>query len=135
MCAGFTVRVETAAGTRLLVGIGFNVSTRLDDAPEAVRAMAGSLAEIGDGLIDPGSLLEAFVGRFATVLPRLSADDPSLAARWAGLDALSGAAVRVDLGTRVVEGIGRGIDAEGALLLTTAQETLRVFGGRVLRGG
>jgi BirA family biotin operon repressor/biotin-[acetyl-CoA-carboxylase] ligase len=125
-------RVETRFGVRLLVGIGLNVGTRLEDAPSDVQRLATSLATLGV-YTDPERVLEAFIDLFATILPRLARDDPSLAARWEELDTLRGETVHIDLGPRVIAGVARGIDPEGALLVATEQETLQLFGGRVLR--
>lgn len=125
-------RVETSVGLRILIGVGLNVRTRLENAPLEVRRMAASLAEWGP----PPSLdavLDAWLGRFAAVLPRLAGDDPALADLWAELDTLKGRVVRVKLGDRVVSGVGCGIDPEGRLLLATDGETLRISGGQVLR--
>lgn len=129
-------RVETGLGLRLLIGIGLNVGTRLDDAPPEVRRLAASLAGFaapGSDGPDPDRLLATILEQIEAVLPRLAGDDPSLAARWSELDTLRRQSVRVDLGPRVVAGIGRGIDADGALCLETAGETRRIYGGRVLR--
>jgi BirA family biotin operon repressor/biotin-[acetyl-CoA-carboxylase] ligase len=41
--------------------------------------------------------------------------------------------VRLDVGTRIVAGWGRGIDPEGALCLDDGRQVLRCFGGQVLR--
>lgn len=125
-------KVETPTGPVLLIGVGLNVRTRLDQAPADVRALAASLADRPD----PPELdvvLAAFLVRFASILPLLAHDDSVLAARWAQLDTLLGELVRVDLGPRIITGVGTGIDEEGALLVTTGGKTLRLFGGRVLR--
>lgn len=125
-------RVETPAGARLLVGIGLNVLTRLEDAPPEVRAMAASLAGWGDApVLD--AVLTAWLARFETILPRLARDDPELAARWGELDTLRGRSVRVNQGKCIRAGVGGGIDEEGALLLWTGNEVLRVFGGQIMR--
>jgi BirA family biotin operon repressor/biotin-[acetyl-CoA-carboxylase] ligase len=132
-------RLETPSGPRLLIGIGLNVASRLDDAPPEVRRMAVSLAElrpkpapVRPGLIE--GLLHAILAGFARVLDRLAHDDPGLAERWSALDTLRDQPVRVDLGPRIIAGIGRGIDREGALCLATAEEGMvRLFGGQVLR--
>ena len=78
-------------------------------------------------------VLAAFLARFAAVVPRLAATTPR-SPRAGPTSTRCAGPVRVDLGPRVVSGVGRGIDAEGALILATADETLRLFGGRVLRG-
>jgi BirA family biotin operon repressor/biotin-[acetyl-CoA-carboxylase] ligase len=129
-------RVETARGVRLLIGIGLNVLTRLTDAPREIQRMATSLVDLGG--VEPDrsemdAMLRSFLERFESVLPMLASDDPALADRWRRLDSLYDRIVRVDLGSRVVTGRGRGIDAEGALNLACEREALRLFGGRVLR--
>jgi BirA family biotin operon repressor/biotin-[acetyl-CoA-carboxylase] ligase len=129
-------RVEAVGKAFLLMGVGVNVATDLGRAPAEVRAMAVSLREIAD---DPGhppavdDVLFALLERLPRVFERLAADDPLLAGRWADLDTLRDQAVRVNLGTRVVSGVGLGIDPEGALNLATDQGPLRLFGGQVLR--
>ena len=129
-------RVETAQGRRLVIGVGLNVLTRLDDAPPAVRRMAGSLAEASPQRLRADALdvlFAAILDRFGPIFTQLANDDPELAERWRRLDTLVGTEVRVDLGPRIVRGVGTGIDGEGALRLSADPEPLRLFGGRVLR--
>jgi BirA family transcriptional regulator, biotin operon repressor / biotin---[acetyl-CoA-carboxylase] ligase len=129
-------RVETPAGPRLLIGIGLNLITRLEDAPPEVRAMATTVAALRPAPgppVDPSSLLDAILGRFSDALAALSRDDPSLAARWNALDLLADRQVRVDLGPRLVAGTGRGIDERGGLRLATEAGLVTLFGGQVLR--
>ncbi len=129
-------RLETENGRRVLVGVGLNVLSRLDESPPAIRAMATSLAALdgstGDESILP-AILAAILGQFERVLERLVEADPELAAEWGRLDLLRGQPVRVDLGSRIVAGIARGIDAQGALCVDHGREQLRLFGGQVLR--
>ena len=129
-------RVETPDGVRILIGVGINVLTRLDQAPAEVRAMTGSVAGlIAEGRPTPGldEVLHALLTNLETVIPRLAHDDPTLAARWTALDTLRGHSVRIDLGTSVLTGVGAGIDPDGALLVATDRGLVRVFGGQVLR--
>ncbi len=129
-------RFETVHGARLAIGIGLNVRTRFDDAPPDVRPLAASLADRAAApptTEDIERLFRTILERFARALDLLARDDPGLAARWARLDALRDRWVRVDLGPQIIEGWGRGIDPEGALLLAGEDETHRLFGGQVLR--
>src|SRR4051794_16640273 len=129
-------RLETPLGPRLLIGIGLNVASRLADAPPEVHGMAASLADLRRDPTPTGEverLLRIILGGFAGVLDRLAHDNRDLPARWAELDTLRDRPVRVDLGPRIVSGMGRGIDPEGALCLTTEAGMIRLFGGQVLR--
>jgi BirA family biotin operon repressor/biotin-[acetyl-CoA-carboxylase] ligase len=129
-------RVETAAGHRILIGIGLNVSTNLIHAPDDVSAMATSLAALGGRSYDEGTqhrLIPAILRRFETVLKRLVGGDPSLAEQWQRLDLLRDTWVRVDCESRLVSGLAKGIDADGSLCLIEGPEKRRIVGGRVLR--
>lgn len=129
-------RVETPRGVRLLVGIGLNGLSRLDDAPPEVSRMAVSLADLAAGPLSVEDLDAAFAAildRFASILGPLSDDAPGLAARWGALDALRDQMVRVDLGPRILRGRAGGIAASGALRLEDEHGVREIFGGRVLR--
>jgi len=129
-------RLATAQGTRILIGIGLNLSTNLAAAPADVRAMATSLTAVSARPLDEDSsrrLIPAILGHFELALKRLADGDPSLPEEWNRLDLLRDTWVRVDLGTRHVAGRGQGIDHEGALCLDDGRGSVRVFGGRVIR--
>ncbi|WP_406700347.1 biotin--[acetyl-CoA-carboxylase] ligase [Singulisphaera sp. Ch08] len=129
-------RVGTPHGVRLLIGIGINVSTRLDDAPAEIRRMATSLAQHASRFStasDHERVLARVVAHFETAIGRLAEDDLGLAARWDQLDALRDRPVRLDVGPQILEGIGRGIDPSGALRLATDQGIKLLYGGQVLR--
>jgi BirA family biotin operon repressor/biotin-[acetyl-CoA-carboxylase] ligase len=129
-------RIETENGHRILIGVGLNVLTRLDEAPAEIRALATSLAAFHAGPLDEQQLPQVFsaiLRRFESVLERLVEGDPELATRWNQLDLLRDGWVSVDLGTRIVAGRGCGIDPDGALCLDDGRERLRLFGGTVLR--
>jgi BirA family biotin operon repressor/biotin-[acetyl-CoA-carboxylase] ligase len=119
-----------------LVGIGLNITTNLAEAPEVVKANATSLAAISASAIDadmPARLLAAILRHFSSVLAQLAQGDRELPARWNELDLLWNKPVCVDVGTEVIVGRARGIDADGALCLDREGQTIRLFGGSVLR--
>ena len=129
-------RIETEDGDRILIGVGLNVSTRFDDAPPDIRAMATSLATVRNRSLDesvPQRLLSVILQQFERVLTCLANNDLSLSSRWEQIDLLRDLWVCVDLGTRIVAGRGCGIDRDGSLCVDDGRERLRVFGGQVLR--
>lgn len=129
-------RVETEAGPRLLIGIGLNVRTRLDDAPPEVRRMAATLADWSGARPDAdprADLLRAIMAALPDRLRDLAHARPSLHRRWARLDALDGTRVRIESGTEIIEALAAGIDEQGGLRLLVAGELQIIHAGRVLR--
>ena len=66
--------IELKGGRYLLVGVGLNVTTNLDEAPALVQAMATSLAALSARPIEadlPVRLLAAIFRHFELVLSRL----------------------------------------------------------------
>jgi BirA family transcriptional regulator, biotin operon repressor / biotin---[acetyl-CoA-carboxylase] ligase len=128
--------LELKDGRYLLVGVGLNVTTNLDLAPAAVKAMATSLSTLCASPIEGEAserLLAAIFRHFELVVNRLVLGDRELRARWSVLDLLRNCPVSVDVGTHVVVGRARGIDADGALCVDDGKGTIRLFGGSVLR--
>ncbi|QDV33350.1 biotin--[acetyl-CoA-carboxylase] ligase [Tautonia plasticadhaerens] len=134
-------RVNGPAGPMLIIGIGLNVRTRLNDAPGDVRRMAASLAEFAEfadhepSPDEQEAIFTDLLDALSRSLDLLSRDDPGLAGRWAGLDQLLGRPVRVDLGSEVVSGIGAGIGPDGGLRVEKPSGVRILYGGRVLRDG
>ncbi len=128
-------RFETPLGPRLLVGVGINVATRFDTARPDVQALAVSIRDLGRPVnrSGPDELLARFCEYFEYFLTSLANDRPALAKSWNRQDELAGRSVRVRQGERIIEGIGRGIDAEGALILETDHGLETIVGGQVLR--
>ncbi|MGC1720059.1 MAG: biotin--[acetyl-CoA-carboxylase] ligase [Isosphaeraceae bacterium] len=129
-------RVETRQGHRLLIGIGLNVLTRIDQAPPDVQRMATSLSALQLQPLEPSFLsgfLAAILTQFERALYRMTADDPGLAQQWDRLNLLRDQVVRVALGPRIISGKVHEIDAQGALGVHDGQQMHRLFGGQVLR--
>ena len=77
----------------------------------------------------------AFLDEFDEALDALADRRPAFAGIVQPPDdaRLAGRSVRVRQGDRIIEGIGRGIDAEGALRLETERGIETILGGQVLR--
>jgi BirA family transcriptional regulator, biotin operon repressor / biotin---[acetyl-CoA-carboxylase] ligase len=129
-------RVDTERGHRLLVGIGLNVLTGLDQAPPAVQRMATSLSALQPRPLEPSFLprfLAAILARFGRGLEQLVEEDPELAEHWDRLNLIRDQTIRVALGPRTIEGKVLEIDPQGALCIDDGRQTHRLFGGQVLR--
>ncbi len=114
------ILVESCA-EGVVAGIGINLSLN-----QSARAAIGQPCT---DLAAAGCRIERETLAAALILAWNAAFDEVLAGRveallaaWAGLDALAGRRVRVESGGTPLEGIARGIDAHGRLLLDVAGE-------------
>lgn len=131
-------RVETGEGPRLLIGVGLNVFTRFDDAPEDIRAMATSVEreiyQPESGVGEVRDYLDALLEQIPGVLDRLACDDSRLADQWRHRDLLVNRFLRLRADSETIEGIGCGITPDGGLRVRPIGGFERVvYGGQVLR--
>jgi BirA family biotin operon repressor/biotin-[acetyl-CoA-carboxylase] ligase len=127
------LRGEAAGPAYIVVGIGINVRlpraaleqlaaegvpavdlATLDDAPARNRLAAVLIAELAQALVEFGARgMSAF------------ADE------WQAADALNGRPVRVLHGGQALDGLARGVDGDGALLLESGGRRQRILSGEV----
>lgn len=130
------LRSESGGAACVVAGLGLNLSL-----PAEARARLA-----GEGALPVADLTEAMAGRpvgrnalagtlAAAMLAALEefgrGGFAGFASRWAALDALAGARVRVERGAEVVEGDACGADADGALLVRVAGQVRRFHSGDV----
>lgn len=127
------LRGEAAGPAYVVVGVGINL--RLPPAvKEALRAEgleATDLAEIGP-LPGRSFAVSALINELALALEEFGVRGMSaFADEWQGADALANRAVRVLQGEQTLEGLARGVDADGALLLDAGDGRRRILSGEV----
>lgn len=127
------LRGEAAGPAYVVVGVGINL--RLPPAVKEVLGAEGleatDLAEIGPV---PGRSLavSALINELALALEEFGARGMSaFADEWQGADALANRPVRVLQGEQTLEGLARGVDADGALLLDAGDGRRRILSGEV----
>ncbi|MBM2854486.1 MAG: Bifunctional ligase/repressor BirA [Steroidobacteraceae bacterium] len=128
------MRGEAAGPAYVVVGCGINV--RL---PQGLRAElkaegveAAGLAELLDSPLSRNALAASLVNEIALALEEFAAR--GLAAfmdEWRSADDLIDQPVRVLQGTETVEGLARGIDGDGALLVDVDGARRRILSGEV----
>ena len=120
----------------VLLGIGLNLNLALEDVPPELRARAISVLSATGHRCDRVSVANTLFTRLnirydETVTRGFSDVRPE----WERYSALTGNSVTVvDAGTRE-EGIVRGIDTDGALLLETSNGVRRIIAGDVTLEG
>lgn len=127
------LRGEAAGPAYVVVGVGINV--RLPPAVhEALRAdgqEATELAAIGSV---PGRsfVVSAIISELALALEEFGARGmAAFTDEWQNADALIGRPVRILQGEQALEGLARGVDADGALLLDAGGVRRRILSGEV----
>ncbi len=112
---GINVRLPRAARERLHAdGVEAVDLASLGNAPSRNDAAAVLIAELTQALLEFGARgMTAF------------------AEEWQGADALAGRPVRVLHGGQTLEGLARGVDADGALLLEIDGASRRILSGEV----
>lgn len=109
-----------------VLGIGLNVNTRFDDAPEEIRRRATSLREAFRREFDREAVLQSLLRMFSIRYEALPASPVADYARR--LDTL-GKRVRLSAGEEIVEGEAVRVEEDGALIVVTEK------GERVARFG
>ncbi len=129
--------VQTSNGSRLLVGIGLNVRTNFEKAPEEIQSMATSLSILAGETIGPehnAPIVLRTLERLLVCLEMLASGDSYLTTRWSALDLLEGTDVAIDQAGVIVRGRACGIGVDGSLRLRTEERGLiEIRGGQILR--
>lgn len=115
------ILVETAAHGRAVIGLGVNTSGSATDAPAALGPRVATLPDLTGRPLGREGLLAAFLPRFTELVGVLARDGEAFAARYRPLCALNGRVVTIHLGTERHEGLCRGIDAGGGLVIDGAR--------------
>lgn len=129
------LRSESGGGASVVAGLGLNLS--LPDGFRAALAAGGvQVADIREALGAAAPARNALAGRLVAAVSaaceRFEHDGfAAYAARWKSLDALDGSRVRVLQGEVAEEGVARGVDADGALLLERGGRLDRFYSGDV----
>lgn len=118
---------------RAILGMGINVNNSLADAPAEIQTVGISLCDAAGGEFDLTEVLLRLLARLEENLYSLAMDDPTLAARWQTRCALRGRTITVQQENRSIQGLCRGIAADGGLTIDTGQGQEHVYGGVLVR--
>jgi BirA family biotin operon repressor/biotin-[acetyl-CoA-carboxylase] ligase len=130
LCEGVTMKDRSPA---VVAGIGINVNSSPEDFSADLRTTATSLKMATGQSWSREQVLAAFLNSVETVFNEWQ-DAASLRPfmdYWNRHDLLSGQAIAIEQGQQIEEGVARGIDDEGRLLLETADGVRLVHAGDV----
>ncbi len=128
---GILIERPATNESRLVIGIGINVSNSLQAAPVEIRALATSLADNTGTAIERTSVLVACLNHLEQRMDDLSRDHKTLLDQWRAYCLLTGRQVTIDMYGTVIQGTCRGIDADGALIVQSPTQTHRCLGGMI----
>ena len=129
------ILVEAATGERgnIVLGIGLNVNNSANNAPDELSKKVIALSDVAASEIRRIDVLVAILQQLAVRLDRLGSGTEGLSEEWRQRCLLTGRTVEIELPSRRLTGICRGIDADGALLLETPTGPERCLSGVVVR--
>jgi BirA family biotin operon repressor/biotin-[acetyl-CoA-carboxylase] ligase len=126
------VRAEAGGSAHVVIGLGLNVVLTAAASRE-IEAAGVAVASVADACSEPPSrnlVAGAILDELLSMLGEFEREGfAAFRDTWMALDALSGRSARVVLGGAVISGTARGVDAEGALLLETADGMQRFVSG------
>jgi len=130
-CVGILAQGRSRAqSSRVAVGMGMNVN-RPAEVPDEISATAAWLSDASATSLDRTALLATLLEQYERSYDALLRDPKAVISQWSAGAGLEGkyVAVKALNGSTLHEGIVRGLDEEGSLVLQTGQ------GERVVRLG
>ncbi|WP_299019469.1 bifunctional biotin--[acetyl-CoA-carboxylase] ligase/biotin operon repressor BirA [uncultured Photobacterium sp.] len=135
--AGILIEMTGQAGeaAHLVIGMGLNVAMPEQEGAGIDQAWA-NLGQACDGLPERNQLASVLIQRLHQTLEEYEQVGlEGFIERWNRLDNFLDRPVKLLIGERVVEGVARGVNSQGALLLETDQGLTPYIGGEIsLRG-
>ncbi|HET6423924.1 MAG TPA: biotin--[acetyl-CoA-carboxylase] ligase [Planctomycetaceae bacterium] len=128
---GILVEVPPGQPQRLVIGIGINVGNSFREAPADLQAIATSLVDLLNDAPPLPTVLLKVLQRWSHLARQRVNHELDLPTAWARYCALQDRRVRVTTGEKHLDGVCRGIDADGALWLETSSGRTRQLGGTV----
>jgi BirA family biotin operon repressor/biotin-[acetyl-CoA-carboxylase] ligase len=117
----------------IAIGIGINVNNSTVRAPQELASSAIALCDVVKQELFLTEVLVRTLGRLEERLGWIGYQDAELWNKWRERCLLTGRTVGLEIGTRHIEGLCRGIDEQGALLVDTPTGTERCFAGSVTK--
>lgn len=126
---GILVEVPPGRSGKLVIGVGLNVNNSFAEAPQEMREIATSLRDVAADVFSLTDVLVDVLQRIEQEIQSIGSDSASLMQRFQQRCVLTGRTVELTAGDRSTVGVCHGIDADGAIVLWTGEQTERFYGG------
>jgi len=130
--AGVLIEVEgqIGSGCQAIIGVGINVT--LPKSVENIDQPWIDLAQLTEQPLDRNMLAGTLANELINCLSLFEKSGlEAFITKWRGLDIYANQAIKLIVGQQTITGIGRGIDASGAILLETEQGVKAYHGGEI----
>ncbi|WP_043114442.1 bifunctional biotin--[acetyl-CoA-carboxylase] ligase/biotin operon repressor BirA [Solimonas soli] len=128
-------RGEAGGSCRVVIGVGINLRMAAAQGEQVTQPWINldeALARLEHAAPGRNALAAALLRRLHARLSAYEATGfAAVAEDWTRFDATRDAAVRIQGGTEITDGIARGVDASGALLIETARGMQAIHAGEV----
>lgn len=116
----------------MVVGIGINVNSTLDQLPDEIRETAGTLKDQTGETVDISDLFRNLICFLDMLyLQYISGDVATILDSWSERSSTIGKQVRIHTGSEIIEGKALGLDQSGALLLGSGNSLQRIDAGDI----
>lgn len=129
---GILTEVPSVAPDRAVIGIGINVSNRLDDAPADVRRRAISLIDAMGRPTDRTELLISILVQLESILIEFLSRGGVPSELWSPHCLLSEKQIRLRTPKGEIDGQCLGVAEDGALLLRVGSDLQRVYSAEAI---
>jgi BirA family biotin operon repressor/biotin-[acetyl-CoA-carboxylase] ligase len=128
---GILIEAPADRAGQLAIGIGINVNNSLQGAPIELRQAATAMCDLAGRPFSLVEVLHRVLVQLTHYIDLVGRNDVHLSTRWRQRCLLTNRRVCIEVGSRRIEGLCRGIDQDGALMIQTSTGSERCFAGVV----
>lgn len=118
LCEHLSRHQQSSKGARVVIGVGLNVNSRIEQFDPEVQALVTTLFEHLGREVDIHQLLNDLLQAIASGVERLAVDCLALLEEWQQYDLLRNNSVTYKNQNSNIEGIGQGITPDGLYRIT-----------------
>lgn len=127
-----TPAVSPPCPARMVLGIGINVNNHFEQAPKNIHGIATSLLKELNQTVDLELFLATLLKHLFRRIKQVSVSTPDLSNNWQQKCALQGREISLQHGSNIFQGMCRGLNSCGALLLETSKGEQAFVSGSIL---
>lgn len=132
ICGILTEQHQISEGTACIIGIGVNINNSLRSSDQQFKVAATSLYDATGQTTDLSTTLVAILEELNHQLNQLSEAPSDFFSELNNHSVLNDRTIKIDAGNQVHQGVCRGIDDDGYLMLQVGSELTSIVAGSVV---